>query len=166
MTGGVILWDKDSTLADTLHRGYMVARIATGELTWTDYSMAAADDGIIEGPVRLLRLLRNAGWRNIIVSGANTEAELPIRKWATRHSVHFDGLVLRATGNHQGNGPYKVAVIAELRAMGLEPVLYVEDWAEVATQIREETGVPVLVVNPCYPPEATAEVKELGYPGT
>lgn len=162
----VILWDKDSTLAHTLHRQHMIEQIKAGQATWNDYSLACEGDGVIDGTAALMRLLSASGWLQFIVSGANAEAEPQIRAWALAHRIPYDGLILRATGNHQPNPAFKIGQIHALRDCGQEPMLFVEDWPACADQIREATGVPVLVVNPCYPGDSAHSNVPAGIEGS
>lgn len=149
----VVVWDKDSTLANTLHRQPMIPSIRAGEATWEEYSLACRDDTPIAGAVALMRMLRPV-FTQVVVSGSSECARLAAESWAVKHRVPWDRLVLRPDGDHTPNAQFKVAVLRAMKEAGLNVCLLVEDWPEVKTLVEEETGVPVLVVNPCYPPEA------------
>lgn len=160
----VVLWDLDSTLANTAHRQHMVPAIKAKQgPTWEDYSMACADDTPVEGTVTLVRLL---DWlsspdkpiRQYGVSGRNEAARDLTLDWFDRHGVPLDGLYLRPDGDHTPNGRYKVNVINQLRDDGVDVVLFVEDWKETADYIHEMTDVPVLVVQGDYLVETEANV--------
>lgn len=147
----VVCWDKDSTLAHTLHRQHMLDAIKAGAgVTWQDYSAACAGDAVIEGTATLLRLMQGHGLRHFIVSGANAEAHDHVHSWCRRHFIPYDAMALRAPGNHEPNPKFKIAVVQEIRRMMMHVDLFVEDWPDCARQIYEETGVPTLVVNPAY----------------
>lgn len=164
-----VLWDLDSTLANTAHRQHMVPLIKAKQgPTWEDYSMACTADTPVEGTVTLVRLLATStltdteGTRRRFVqygvSGRSEAARDLTQAWFTRHGVPLDGLYLRPAGDHTPNGRYKVGVIRKLRDHGIDVVLFVEDWAETAEYIREKTGVPVLVVQGDYLTGAEANV--------
>jgi hypothetical protein len=144
-----VLWDLDSTLANTTHRQHMVPAIKakTGP-TWEDYSMACVDDTPVEGTVALLRLM--TGLDHYAVSGRSECAYEATLDWFERHSIPIYDAFLRPDGDHTPNGRYKVGVIKRLRAEGIDIALFVEDWKETADYIHDKTGVPVLVVQGDY----------------
>lgn len=149
---GVILWDLDSTLANTAHRQHMVPAIRSrvkGGPTWVDYSMACKDDTPVEGAAVLVRILRGR-IRQFGVSGRNASAEQLTAEWLDKHDIPLDALYLREDGDHTPNGEYKVRVIKQIRDSGMEVLLFVEDWKETGDYIREKTGVPILLVQGDY----------------
>ena len=146
----VVLWDLDSTLCNTAHRQPMIPLIkAKAGPTWEDYSMACVDDTPVEATIALVRLLHGT-IQQFGVSGRSSAARELTLDWFKRHDVPLDELYLRPAGDHTPNGRYKVGVVRQLRANGLEVALFVEDWAETADYIREKTGVPVLTVQGDY----------------
>jgi hypothetical protein len=153
MNKPVVLWDKDSTLANTYHRQYMIPLIRERKATWNDYHSACLDDKPIDGTVTLMRLLEPF-YHNIVVSGASKSAEPLIRKWAEMYNVPITDMILRPDKDHRLNADFKVGVIQSMQEAGINPVLFVEDWPVVAEQIFRVTGVPVLVINPCYPEDS------------
>jgi uncharacterized HAD superfamily protein len=88
-----------------------------------------------------------------LCSGSEASAEQVTRAWLTLHRIPFDALVLR-TDPDATNADIKVGYIWFLRSFGIEPVLFYEDHPDVAREICERTGVPVLGVNPFYPQDA------------
>lgn len=152
-TGRAIIWDKDSTLADTSHRHGMMDIIRAGgpgAPTWDDYSRACADDTPIEGVCRLMQLLAK-DHLNIVISGAADGAAGLILPWLRQHGFPVDQLILRPDGDDTPNEIFKVREIRRLQERGLLPVLAVEDYEPAARAIREDTGVPVLGVTAFYP---------------
>jgi len=152
-----VLWDLDSTLANTAHRQPMIPaiRAKTGP-TWEDYSMACVDDTPVDGTVALVRLLSGLGQESgnplyqYGVSGRSEAARQLTLDWFAEHGVPLDGVYLRPAGDRTPNGRYKVGVIRQLRDSGVDVVLFVEDWKETADYIHGKTGVPVLVVQGDY----------------
>jgi len=137
----------------------MVAQVKEKQATWLEYSLACADDEPIEGAVALVRLLyRQAVVRQYGVSGRNESARPQTEEWLKRHQVPLDKVFLREDDDYTKNGPYKAKVITGLRESGVEVVLFVEDWQETADEIRELTGVPVLVVKGLYIEDAKGSV--------
>ena len=143
-------WDLDSTVCSTLHRRHMVPAIAAGESTWDEYAMRCADDVPVAGSVALMRELKGS---HVAISGRSGLAEELTWQWMRKHDVPLNGLLLRAYGDHTPNGAYKIRVLRALREAGADIRLYFEDWAEVAWQVSEETGIPVVGINPFDPAE-------------
>ena len=157
MTHRAVLWDLDSTLANTAHRQPMVPLIrAKAGPTWEDYSMACVDDTPVEGTVALVQLLSGLGQESenplyqYGVSGRSEAARQLTLDWFAKHGVPLDDVYLRPAGDHTPNGRYKVHVIRMLRDKGIDVVRFVEDWKETADYIHSKTGVPVLVVQGDY----------------
>lgn len=161
-----VLWDLDSTLANTSHRQHMVPLIkAKAGPTWEDYSMACTGDTPVEGTVALARLIASltvpvsdgltmqVSSNRVMqygVSGRSEAARQLTLDWFAEHGVPLDNVYLRPDGDHTPNGKYKVRVIRRLRDKGIDVVLFVEDWKETADYIHDKTGVPVLVVQGDY----------------
>ena len=141
-------WDLDSTLCRTVHRRHLVPAIKAGTATWDDYSALAGDDEPIAGAVELARTLRDAGHPQYAISGRSDRAVHQTRAWLMRHDVPIDVLILRPEGDRTENRLFKVQQINELRDQGVRFRFFVEDWAPVAAYITEQTGIPVLGVNP------------------
>ena len=142
-----VLFDLDSTLADTWHRQHMVPEIRAGKATWDEYALACEDDKPIEGTRALMSVL----WLHHqihIISGRSGVAKDQTDLWLRRHGFQFDYLRLREPGDHRPNAEPKIAYASGLP---VTVVLFVEDWKDAADKIQEATGIPVLLVNPGYP---------------
>jgi hypothetical protein len=149
----IVAWDLDSTIASTVHRRHLIPEVQTDSPAWHAYSKACAEDEPIEGTIALMRLLR-LFVRQHIVTGRSELARPDTRDWLSRHDVPCDLLVMRAVADDRVPGEeLKIRYIRRVRAAGNEVVLFVDDWEPAAVAIRRATGVPVLVVNPCDPPE-------------
>jgi hypothetical protein len=144
-----VLFDLDSCLADTRHR-WGLSPMADPESTWERYCAARAGDQPIAGSVTAARLhyLHN---QVHVVSGSEASSRDVTLAWLARHRVPFDVLRQRAPGDTRENAEVKIAYILELRASGIEPVLFYEDHPDVTAAIEAGTGVPVVCVNPRYP---------------
>jgi hypothetical protein len=155
----VVLWDLDSTLADTVHRqGMIPAILAGGEgaPTWEDYSMLCSGDTPVAGAVALLNLLYPSHLQHV-VTGRSAVAYGLTRRWLADHSVLADHLEMRPAGDSTPNATFKIGYIQGLQAAGYRVILYCEDWPPIAQEVGEATGVPVLGVNPFYPPAVALE---------
>lgn len=143
----VIGWDKDSTLADTSHRQWMIPLIKEGKATWEEYATRSSGDTPVYASLVLMELL-SPHYHNVVMSGCNDCPEA--REWLVRHKFPCDAVLLRPNGNTTDNAMLKVRWIWSMQASGYNVALFVEDWPETAKVIREQTSVHVLVVNPCY----------------
>jgi hypothetical protein len=157
---GCVVLDKDSTIADTRHRHWMLDEIKAGKLTWDDYSLAAAVDAPMPGTVQLMRLLEPS-YRLVVITGASDTASGQVLDWFDKHQIRVDELRMRPSGNSTPNGEFKVAEIKALQR-DYEVKLVIEDWIDAVTYITGHTGLPVLGVNPFY--EYGADVPRV--PGT
>lgn len=151
-----VLFDKDSCYADTRHRQPMLPEIRAGRATWTDYYLAMEDDQPIAGTVRLLKLLDPAHLL-LTVTGSGEEAFPLLKSWLVTHKVPMDGVVMRPAGDNSPNAVFKVRAVMWLQSLGYDVQLLVEDWAEVAQEVTERTGVPGLVVKTEYLADIKAE---------
>lgn len=155
-----VAWDLDSSVRSTMQRRHLVPKIKAGEATWDDYSLLCADDVPITGSVALMRLLGNT-CANIAVSACSDVALGLTRQWCVKHDVPLDDFLMRPAGDRTESGIFKVSAIRRLQDAGLDVVLCVEDWEPVAEYITQETGVPVLGVNPFDPNAALINQDEL-----
>lgn len=146
--GPVIAWDLDSTICNTEHRRHVSDAVRAEQATWDDYAMLCSDDEPIEGSVALMCILAKHGYANVAISGRSECALDKTWAWMLRHGVPLNAVLLRRDGDHRPNGDYKVAVLRELQHQGVDVQLFLEDWGKVAEQVRQETGIPVVGINP------------------
>lgn len=149
-------FDLDSTIAHTYHRQWMVKEIQArpkfpGQKTWDDYSMECENDTPIEGTVALMRSLP---YLKFIITGRSAGAMGLTREWLAKHDIPYDGLLMRPAGDRTPNGKYKVQMLRRIADEGYKVFLFVEDYPEAAEYITEHTGIPCLLVNANYPPDA------------
>lgn len=147
----VVVFDKDSCLADTRHRWHLVPK--DGPADWEAYSLACGDDTPLPGTVTLARLLYPAHLVHVC-SGSNDSSREVTLRWMDLHRIPYDEVYQRPAGDRRPNWQLKAEYVRRLQSLGLEVVLFVEDHPEVGPRIEAETGVPVLGVNPFYPEDA------------
>lgn len=153
MSDHVVCFDKDSTLGRSTHRRWMIPEILDGKRTWAEYSRACAGDEPVEGALRLMRML--APFYQVHVMSGATDC-LEARAWLDRHGFPYHAVWMRQEGDETENALLKVRWLREVEQWGDVVELFVEDDPEAAEVIRQETGVPVLVLNPCYAEELAA----------
>ena len=154
-----ILFDLDSTIADTLHRQWMVPLIKAGgegAPTWDDYSLACADDKPIESTIALMRTLARTHIIYIVTGRSDAARDLT-ENWLWEHGVPYAYVYMRPAGDRTPNGAYKVRIIKHLYAFHVNPILFVEDYPEAADYIEKHAGIPVLRVLGNYNPPAENE---------
>jgi hypothetical protein len=157
----VVGWDLDSSVCSTMHRRSLIPEIRAGRKTWHDYSLLCLDDEPIEGAVALMGFMTQMNPRvgHIAISGRSVRALDITKQWASDHRVPFSRFMLRP--DDEDNGKWKVRCIRQLEDEGHTVRLFVEDWAPAARYIREQTGVPVLGVNPFDPETCLAGREQL-----
>lgn len=141
----VIGWDLDSSVRSTAHRRHLLPAIRAGEATWEDYSMLCSDDVPIPGAVKLMRMLENH-YLHFAISGTSDKSLELTQGWCALHDVPFDDYLLRPADEPMET--WKPRAITRVQKAGLEVELFVEDWEGTARLVAEQTGVPVLGVNP------------------
>jgi beta-phosphoglucomutase-like phosphatase (HAD superfamily) len=147
----IAVWDKDGVLGDNMQRHSILVEVKAKPptKTWVDYSMAAGADKPIPGTVALMRQMRDHA--HVVVTGTNEPARPVLAAWGKLHDVPWDGLIMRPDGDHSPNPLFKAKVVAAMIAAGLCVDIAFEDYPAAAEAIRA-TGVPVVVINPCFPP--------------
>jgi hypothetical protein len=142
------LWDLDSSLCDTQHRHWIIPEIKARKKTWDDYSLLCVDDTPILGPIAVMRALDSHF--HFALSGRAECARENTYAWQVAHEIPLDELILRPTGSRVNVGVWKVAKIRQLLKMGWEISFMAEDNPDIGHRIYNETGVPVLGLNPFY----------------
>lgn len=142
-------FDLDSSLANTRHR-WDLSPMKDPASNWDKYCAARMGDTPFAGPVAAARL-HYPHHQVHIWSGSEESSRLVTVHWLDLHKIPFDDLRQRQEGDGTPNGELKAHFILELRERGIETVLYFEDHPNSARIIEELTGVPVIVLNPCYP---------------
>ena len=138
-------FDLDSTIANTEHRRHLMPHVTPGS-TWDDYAAACPGDTPVEGVIAVMRALHPTHQIHI-VSGRSGSAEALTRAWLAEHDVPYDFLCLRGAGDVSANGMAKARYLTGLAGQGVKPVVFFDDWPGAAEIIREEAGVPVVLVS-------------------
>lgn len=146
-----IVFDLDSTLADTRHRQWMIK--PKGERTdWEAYSLACVDDTPITSTRRLLQHFADLCFHDIvIITGRSSAAYDATVKWLADHGFPHDRLIMRPEGDRTPNPVFKTSVVSKLIGEGYEIELFVDDYEAVAEAMHEKhPDIEVLIVNPGY----------------
>jgi hypothetical protein len=149
----LIGWDLDSTVFNTLHRQHMIPLIKKKKLTWEDYSLACVDDTVLPGRIEMMEAFHVGNFFNVGISGRNDVAREQTWQVIHKFGVPLDAVSLREHGDFRPNGEYKVSKILEWQKF-LSMKVFFEDWREAGEVITAGTGVPVVVLDACYPEES------------
>lgn len=145
-----VVVDLDSTLADTSHR-HAFTPLSDPRYTWVDYSLLSIDDKPVPGAVRLVQLLYEHYQIHILSFREDAATEMTMH-WLVRHNIPYDRLQLKPAGMPDDNhNRYKIEAVKQLQEQGESVELVIDDWPGLREAMWEAVGVPVLVVNPCYP---------------
>lgn len=149
-------WDLDSTVFDTRHRQHMLPLIKQKKATYKDYSLMCVDDTVLPGRIEMMRAFHDAGMPNFGISGRN---DIAIKQtWDVIHKfgVPLDSIYLRPDDDYSKNWTHKVKGIRFYENLGYRFRFYFEDWREAGEKIVEETSIPVIILDACYPAESQA----------
>jgi len=149
-----VVFDVDSTLADTTHRKGLILQGSQREDTdWEAYAKACTND-TPTAAVPLLNLL--APFYKIILLTSRPEgARAETNEWLNRHLI-YDRLVMD-NGSCLGTVGYKLAGLRALQREYNIKLLLEDSW-NIRTAVEKELGIPTLVVR-AYAPQ----VLELRY---
>lgn len=143
-----VVWDLDSTLADTRQRRHLCPTVDP-ERTWAEYAMACGQDRPFSGAVTLNRMLYDAGYVQHILTWRPWTVLEPTIRWLAANNVLYDVLRLRMPDDPHDSTVFKLDYLERLRSLDRTPALVIEDWPAAAVAI-EAAGFPVICVNPCY----------------
>jgi len=143
----VVIYDLDSTIANTKHRHHFIDKIMAGEGTWEEYSLMCEQDTIFPGVLRLAQVTSQM-FQNFILTARMAVARPQTETWL--RTVQFPYSLLKmCEDDHDDHVGWKRKAVAEWRANGFEPILAVEDSPEVMDAF-EADGIRCLAVNPRY----------------
>jgi hypothetical protein len=141
----VVVFDLDSTLADTRHRRqYLEGITITCPEDWAQYHTHCLDDAPVHGTIQLARLLHPHHRITILTARPDTkEIREKTEMWLDLHQVMYDSLILLPLDEHRPTGEWKTDVVAKMQADGYDVALMVDDWGPNGRAI-EAAGTPFL----------------------
>lgn len=145
-----VVFDLDSTIADTRHRHPMIEQVRNGEKTWDDYAAAAVGDTVVPGTRRLVDLLWP--YHEIhVITGRPVSTWEATKRWLVDNKVKADYIACLTPDGEVPDNDRKLWYLQQARLQDVEVVLYVEDWPDTVQKVMTDAGVPALCVNPMYP---------------
>jgi uncharacterized HAD superfamily protein len=156
----IVTVDIDSTLADTRHRVGLIDTNDREATDWLAYAKACADDEPTD-VIALLRLL-DLNYGIVLVTSRPAGARSETETWLALQAVPYDALVMNesvmdTTGRYMDATEHKVAALRDLNTR-FEIVLHIDDWWQTAEAVKDQLGIPVVVVR-VYDPRAVELVK-------
>lgn len=135
--------DLDSTIADTRHRRGVIEQFTQNGLPidWTVYAQACAEDVVTPFGRLLLGLQGLIRWH--VVSGRSEGARDATEFWLAKHGFFPYSINLEngETEAHTtlGHSVWKARRVMEVAEQHPRVSLHVDDWAQVADILEEET---------------------------
>lgn len=131
------IFDLDGTLADDSHRQH---HMENGD--WSQYFALCHADPLIAHIAECANALHAFGYRIVVISGRNEEVRAETLKWLEKNlKCAVDHVYLRRKGDFRANSTVKLEALAELRALGYEPLMVFDDQPQVCSMWRA-AGVP------------------------
>jgi phosphoglycolate phosphatase-like HAD superfamily hydrolase len=133
MTGELVIFDIDGTLADVSER---VHHINKKPKNWDAFTAGMAQDKAIHSMVRLCNILHAAGLRIILCSGRHEKNRLETMEWLARQGVQYHELLLRKDEDYRADATVKREI---LKGLEKDKILFVvEDRSRVVKMWRSE----------------------------
>jgi len=146
----VICVDLDGTLSDENERRHLRPAAGSPLSLWANFHEACGQDRPLLSVVILIQALAT-DFQIHIISGRWEKMRPTTEAWLARHHVPYDALRLYTPADTPAkNYTYKVCYVEQLRAQGLNPILFIENEPITAQYIEERGILPVLCVQPGY----------------
>jgi hypothetical protein len=136
----------DGVLSDARARQHYLT--GSGRKDWKGFFDAAGDDLLIEEIAQLLEVL-DPRVVVVLLTGRPLRVRQLTLDWLEHHHVRWDLLVMRPTGSYSAALEFKRQTVAELRKLGFDLRLAVEDDARNQAMFREE-GLPCVYIHSGY----------------
>src|SRR4051812_11631806 len=131
----VAIFDIDGTLADCTHRQH---HLTGGKKDWDAFYDGMAEDTPRADIVRLLSTCQADGWQIMLFTGRPDTHREKTEAWLAQHGIGYHRMWMRKGGDFRDDTVVKREMLAELRELGLQPTLVVDDRAKVVAMWRQE----------------------------
>jgi hypothetical protein len=143
--GPTVVFDIDGVLSDAAGRQHY---LEWGRRDWDAFFDACADDPLVDEVARLLELLDPA-LHIVLLTGRPVRVRPQTLAWLARYRLRWDLLVMRDRGDYAQVARFKRAVVADLRAAGLDLRLAFEDDPRNRDMFHGE-GIPCIYIHSGY----------------
>ena len=141
MSGPLVVFDLDGTLADVEHRRH---HITNGNRRWDRFFEACVNDAPVEAVIMAFRAHQRSGARVEVWSGRSDAVRPQTEAWLDRHGLAPDRLLMRPARNAI---PDEVLKEGWLDEADPKPTLVYDDRDKVVRMWRRR-GVPCFQVAP------------------
>lgn len=142
---GIVVWDLDSTIADTSPRHHLSPFVDPSQ-TWHTYAKACLKDNPMHGSIILVQMSYQIHHVHIL-TGRRSSAELDTRLWLKQHNVPYDALRMRTDEDPDSNTDYKIQY---MKSLYTTPILFISDWLPECKAVEKYIGIPTVCINPGY----------------
>lgn len=149
-----IIFDIDGTVADLSHR---VHHVQGKRKDWVAFMATLSADKPIEQTITLNQMMSmylGAGVADhktampiYLASGRSEDERKDTEDWLYKHGVYYDRLFMRKSKDYRADHVVKKEILDEIRAIGYEPWLVIDDRQQVVDMWRSE-GIFVLQCDP------------------
>lgn len=115
--------DIDGVLADARHRQH---HLAGRWRDWDSFFVAASGDSVIEEQIEFLRRVPEDQVIALVTSRPDWVDGITV-EWLERNEIRWDLLIMRSTGDYGVAADVKTYAVQQLRAMGFDPILAIDD---------------------------------------
>lgn len=141
----VIVFDLDGTICNVDHRRHWVA---SKPKNWAAWDAGLPNDPPNDDIIWMLNSFLDRGnVRIVLCSGRDSRLRDATVAWLDKHSVYYDALYMRASGDNRKDSIVKVELLHDIQRDYDWPWLWIDDRNQVVDAIRQQ-GVRVLQVAP------------------
>lgn len=140
------MFDIDGVLSDASARQHFLT--GPDRKDWKGFFDAAGEDLLVEEVARLLDVIDDEV-TVVLLTGRPVRVRGLTLDWLDRNGVRWDLLVMRPAGSYSASLEFKRQTVNELRRLGFDLRLAVEDDARNQAMFHEE-GVPCLYIHSGY----------------
>lgn len=140
-----VVFDIDGVLSDANNRQHF---LEASPRNWRAFFDACGDDPLIEETAALLQLL-DPSLIIVLLTGRPMRVRDKTVKWLDAFGVRWDLLVMREAGDYTSASEFKRFSVGQLRQLGYELKLAVDDHSGNVAMFREE-GLPTVYLHSGY----------------
>lgn len=137
--GATVVVDIDGVLSDAARRQHY---LEADRPDWRSFFEACGDDSVIE-EVKILLDLLDPALSIVLLTGRPARVHHLTEAWLEHYGIRWDALLMREGGDYSMAREFKEEAVAELRKLGFDLRLAIEDDVRNAEMFRAN-GVPCI----------------------
>lgn len=134
-----VVFDLDGTIANVEHRRHLVQK---DKPDWDGFYNACEDDEPVLWVISLLRLLKSAGKKIVILSARGEEVLHKTIFWLDKHGVEYDELLMRPKKDYEPDEQLKIKLMKEVESK--YKVWFIVDDRQKVVDMWRKNGYNVL----------------------